>query len=165
MKTKQELRRECRARRMALGEAERGSASHRMAGFILSSPEYKNTRTLFAYIDAKNEISTEELLADAWKQGKTVAVPRVNGNSMEFYVIRSREDLEPGGFSFWGSGINGPWNRRSKGWLYSSASYSGRSSSSLVRLQEAFHAMKPPVRPSSRSARIWSPISCTPYSL
>ena len=98
MKTKQELRRECRARRMALGEAERGSASHRMAGFILSSPKYKNTRTLFAYIDAKNEISTEELLADAWKQGKTVAVPRVNGNSMEFYVIRSREDLEPGGF-------------------------------------------------------------------
>ena len=65
MKTKQELRRECRARRMALGEAERGSASHRMAGFILSSPEYKNTRTLFAYIDAKNEISTEELLAYA----------------------------------------------------------------------------------------------------
>ena len=61
--------------------------------------------------------------------------------------------------------INGPWNRRGKGWLYSSASYSGRSSSSLVRLQEAFHAMKPPVSPSSRSARISSPISCTPYSL
>ena len=48
---------------------------------------------------------------------------------------------------------------------YSSASYSGRSSSSLVRLQVAFQAMKPPVSPSSFSARISSPISCTLYSL
>ncbi|WP_434311824.1 tRNA (N6-isopentenyl adenosine(37)-C2)-methylthiotransferase MiaB [Hominifimenecus sp. rT4P-3] len=78
-------------------EAQR-EASRRMTEFVLTSPEYRETQTLFVYIDAKQEISTAEILADAWKQGKTVAAPRVEGETMDFYVIRSEEDLEPGSF-------------------------------------------------------------------
>ena len=134
-----------------------GDAAQTYANIIACRAGEENSAKIQALVKALQSDAVKEYIEKTYN-GAVVASSDPN-------AFPPGSDLEPGGFSFWGSGINGPWNRRGKGWLYSSASYSGRSSSSLVRLQEAFHAMKPPVSPSSRSARISSPISCTPYSL
>lgn len=54
--------------------------------------------TVYAYISVRGETGTEGLIDWYLDQGVRVAVPRVKGKTMDFYYIRSREDLEPGGF-------------------------------------------------------------------
>ena len=49
-------------------------------------------------MDAKNEVRTSGIIEDAWKNGKTVAVPKVHGEIMKFYQIDSYEQLEEGCF-------------------------------------------------------------------
>lgn len=100
-KTKQEIRKECRNARMALSECEVEEASRRAAGFLLKDADYRKAETILAYIDTQQEISTRAILEDAWRCGKTTAVPRVEGKTMEFYQITSYEDLEPGHFGVW----------------------------------------------------------------
>lgn len=100
-KTKQEIRKECRNARMALSECEVEEASRRAAGFLLKDADYRKVETILAYIDTQQEISTRAILEDAWRCGKTTAVPRVEGKTMEFYQITSYEDLEPGHFGVW----------------------------------------------------------------
>ena len=102
-KTKQEIRKECRNARMALSECEVEEASRRAAGFLLKDADYRKAETILAYIDTQQEISTRAILEDAWRCGKTTAVPRVEGKTMEFYQITSYEDLEPGHFGVWGA--------------------------------------------------------------
>ena len=95
---KKEIRRRCRALRTAMPEEERAQGSRRMTETVLANAAYQDAPVLLAYIDAKNEIATGGILEDAWRQNKTVAVPRVHGENMDFYQIRSWEDLEPGAF-------------------------------------------------------------------
>ena len=107
-KTKQEIRKECRNARMALSECEVEEASRRAAGFLLKDADYRKTETILAYIDTQQEISTRVILEDAWRCGKTTAVPRVEGKTMEFYQITSYEDLEPGHFGVWEPKVHCP---------------------------------------------------------
>ncbi len=95
---KKAIRKHCRALRMAMALEEREQASRQMADVILASREYREAPVILAYIDAKNEISPAGIVEDAWRQGKTVAVPRVHGKTMDFYRIQRWEDLEPGAF-------------------------------------------------------------------
>lgn len=95
---KQEIRKRCRALRNAMTGEERERASRQMAEAVLASEAYQKAPVILAYIDAKNEISPAAILEDAWRQNKTVAVPRVHGKTMDFYQIQSFEDLEPGAF-------------------------------------------------------------------
>ena len=107
-KTKQEIRKECRNARMALSECEVEEASRRAAGFLLKDADYRKAETILAYIDTQQEISTRAILEDAWRCGKTTAVPRVEGKTMEFYQITSYEDLEPGHFGVWEPKVHCP---------------------------------------------------------
>lgn len=95
---KQEIRKRCRTLRNAMTEEERERASRQMAKAVLASETYQRAPVILAYIDAKNEISPAAILEDAWRQNKTVAVPRVHGKTMDFYQIQGFEDLEPGAF-------------------------------------------------------------------
>ena len=72
--------------------------SNRICETFLSLPEYKNATTVFAYVHTKNEVETKKVLEQCWKDKKTVAVPKVFGKHMKFYVIHSYEDLEEGYF-------------------------------------------------------------------
>lgn len=65
---------------------------------FLALPEYKETDTVFAYMDCKNEVQTRKVIEQCWKDQKTVAVPKVFGEIMKYYVISSYDDLEDGYF-------------------------------------------------------------------
>lgn len=65
---------------------------------ILDSDEFRQSRMVYAYMDCKGEVSMKKLLDACWEMGKPVAVPKVLGQDMKFYVISSYADVAPGYF-------------------------------------------------------------------
>ena len=65
---------------------------------VIAHMEYQNAELVLCYIDAKNEVNTRYIINYAWENGKKVAVPRVCGDLMKFYLISSYDDLESGYF-------------------------------------------------------------------
>ncbi|MEF9953853.1 MAG: 5-formyltetrahydrofolate cyclo-ligase [Clostridium sp.] len=69
------------------------------ARLLLLEPLAKEqTNTIYCYISVRGETGTEELIRHYLADGFRVAVPRVKGKSMDFYYIKSYDDLKPGGF-------------------------------------------------------------------
>lgn len=71
-----------------------------IADRVTSLWQYKRNRLLLIYVSTAIEVDTYRIMERAWAEGKQVAVPRcVPGTrNMEFYYIKSLEDLEPGTF-------------------------------------------------------------------
>ena len=66
---------------------------------VLQSEAYLSAQTVFCYVSLPHEADTRAILADAWRRGKHVAVPRCRGNGqMDFYTVSSEDDLSPGSF-------------------------------------------------------------------
>jgi len=70
--------------------------SHLICQKIIQMDGFKEAGCLYAYMDSKGEVCTEELIREAWKQGKRVAVPKVVGKNIEFYYIHNFKDVAPG---------------------------------------------------------------------
>ena len=68
---------------------------------VLSLDEFKSCETLFVFISSPIECDTSEIISEAFRQGKRVAVPRCidKFGKMDFYYIKSTADLSPGSFS------------------------------------------------------------------
>lgn len=95
---KNKIRKEMFAMRLAQTEEEADAKSKVIFQKIIKSKAYENADLILAYIDAKGEVKTKALLEHAWSSNKMVAVPKVHGDFMEFYIIESYEDLESGCF-------------------------------------------------------------------
>ena len=96
METKQEFRREVAKRRRALEPAQAAKMSKAITEKVTSLKEYRESSLILVYIDYKNEVQTGMIMEAAWKDGKSVAAPKVNGKQMDFYLLNSPEDLESG---------------------------------------------------------------------
>lgn len=98
IRSKKEIRTEVKKhRREALPEQIREN-SHIICDKFLELPEYQEAKVVFAYMDCKNEVETKKVIEQCWKDGKTIAVPKVFGEIMKYYAICSYEDLEDGYF-------------------------------------------------------------------
>ena len=62
--------------------------------FFLSSDEYKKAQIIFGYMAMDDEIDLSIILEKALKDGKKIALPRMEreSNDMDFYYISSLED-------------------------------------------------------------------------
>ena len=96
METKQRIRKQILAKRQKCSAGFIESASREITDKIRSLCEYQICETLLAYVSYRQEAGTRYLIEEAWQDGKTVAVPRVNGCEMDFYKIRSFDSLTPG---------------------------------------------------------------------
>ncbi len=70
---------------------------------IVSLAEYRRCALLLTYVSAESEADTHRLIARAFEDGKTVAVPKSldkNGN-MAFYEIHSFDELKKGYFGIY----------------------------------------------------------------
>jgi len=63
---------------------------------VIRLEEYQSAAAIYCYIDFKNEVSTEKIIAHAFSQQKKVAVPKIDAGKMNFYYIKSFDDLTPG---------------------------------------------------------------------
>lgn len=94
--TKQELRKEIRLKRAALSEQEIYERSKEICLKIINCREYIESSAVFAYVPIKGEADIKPVIRAAFDAGKRVAVPRVSGKIMDFYEIRSFEELKSG---------------------------------------------------------------------
>ncbi len=57
---------------------------------------YNDAKTVLIYVSFGSEVDTKKIIDFSLECGKTVAVPFCYGNRMEFYAIKSSDELIPG---------------------------------------------------------------------
>ena len=94
---KKALRREIGAKKRALNAAVVEARSAVLAEKLFATEQYRQARTLYAYLSFNQEVRTAPIIERAWADGKRVAVPKVVGDSMAFIWIDSFDNLAPQG--------------------------------------------------------------------
>ena len=94
--SKKEIRSKVKQFRKKASSEEISYNSECICNTFLALEEYRNASIVFAYMDCKNEVQTKKVIEQCWKEGKKVAVPKVFGESMKYYLINSYADLEDG---------------------------------------------------------------------
>lgn len=87
------MRKEILDIRIQLEESDRIKKSAVICNNIMNRPEYRDADTIFCYISTKGEVDMSLLIKDAWKNGKKIAVPKIQNGIMNFYYIYSFEEL------------------------------------------------------------------------
>ena len=97
---KMRLREEYRAKRVQLTPEEKKRRDERIACAVRSLWQYRDNDWLFVYVSTSIEVDTKAIITQALADGKRVAVPRCvpQTRRMEFYRIRSLDELEEGSF-------------------------------------------------------------------
>ncbi len=97
---KMRLRAHYRAIRADMPPEQRQDCDERIAGRVRKLWQYRRARQLLVYVSTAIEVDTHRIIRRALEDGKRVAVPRCipDTREMEFYYIRSLEELKPGSF-------------------------------------------------------------------
>ena len=98
---KSKLRKEFQRQRQELGADVRSELSARIIQRVESDLDWQRAKVVCVYVWFKDEVQTDALIESAWKDGKTVCVPRCGAkdeNKIVLHKINSFEDLSPGAF-------------------------------------------------------------------
>lgn len=98
METKKEIRKSIFAKRKTCTEKEIQDWSRLITEKVISLPVFRRTDQILVYADYNHEVVTRYLIEEAWKSGKEVAVPKVEGKDMVFYKLTDFSLLKPGYF-------------------------------------------------------------------
>lgn len=93
---KKTIRRRVLSLRDSLSKEERERASLLMTERILGHQWFYRSEYFLCFVSYGSEIDTHPLLEEAIRQGKKVYVPKVEGEQIVFYRIRSLEELKTG---------------------------------------------------------------------
>lgn len=97
---KKQLRSCFKEKRISMTADEKSEKDRKIFEKLTAMSAYKNAERIFAYVSTGIEVDTLMLMEKALSDGKRVAVPRcIDGTrEMDFYYIRSFDDLEKGSF-------------------------------------------------------------------
>lgn len=95
---KERLRRELLRKRSAMTAEEIESASGALAARLFTNPLYRAAKTLYVYLSARQEVRTDGVIAQARRDGKRVAAPKVEGKELQFYYLEEDTKLQTGAF-------------------------------------------------------------------
>ncbi|MGN1230868.1 MAG: 5-formyltetrahydrofolate cyclo-ligase, partial [Anaerotignum sp.] len=96
---KKELRAEALKQRDEMPLREREEKSRKITWHILQSEAYQYAKRIFTFVSMGSEAETRDIIVQAWKDGKIVAVPKTEkGRVMFFLPIQSFADLKKGCF-------------------------------------------------------------------
>ncbi|XP_067999529.1 5-formyltetrahydrofolate cyclo-ligase isoform X1 [Melanerpes formicivorus] len=100
---KQALRGELRQRLRALSAAEKRRQSLLLTRKVLGHPKYKESRRIAIFLSMPDEIQTEEIIQDIFKQGKECFIPRYKpqSNHMDMLKLLSAEDISSLALTSW----------------------------------------------------------------
>ncbi len=65
---------------------------------VMAHPYFMQADTVYCYVDFDGEVETRQIINEALARGKQLYVPRVHGDNMEFYPIKSLTELTKGTF-------------------------------------------------------------------
>lgn len=97
---KRRLRARCKKLRESCPPEVKARLDKALTERVLGMEEYKACETLFIFVSSPIECDTRQIIADALRRGKRVAVPRCadKAGKMAFYYIHSFDDLSRGTF-------------------------------------------------------------------
>lgn len=90
------LRQQIREKKRAMTPAEIEEKSETLTRLFLESPAYRQAKSLYAYLPYNQEVRTWAIIEAALADGKTVAVPKVYGDTMRFIVLEGLDGIEKG---------------------------------------------------------------------
>ncbi|XP_029870685.1 5-formyltetrahydrofolate cyclo-ligase isoform X3 [Aquila chrysaetos chrysaetos] len=92
---KRALREELRQRLRALGAAEKQRQSRLLSRKVISHPKYQESKRIAIFLSMPDEIQTEEIIKDIFKEGKECFIPRYkpHSNHMDMLKLSSAEDI------------------------------------------------------------------------
>ena len=95
---KENIRKKFLTIRESLTEEEAENRSQNVCKMLLSMHCFEQSDWLYGYMPIRNEVDIRPFLEHHLHKGKNIALPRVNGDTMEFYQITSFDDLKEGSF-------------------------------------------------------------------
>ncbi|MDE5933287.1 MAG: 5-formyltetrahydrofolate cyclo-ligase [Lachnospiraceae bacterium] len=96
MEEKRKLRKQILALRDAMPIEEWEEKSRQITETLVSTAYYKEADSILTYVNYKSEVNTTDLVNKALTDGKRVFVPKVFGETMDFYRITGMEELREG---------------------------------------------------------------------
>lgn len=102
VKNKESLRLSMRAKRQSLSAPEKEGKDKKLQLGLMASDLWQNAQSIALYASLPEEANTWFLLAEAWRQAKTVYLPKVTPHEkgfMEFYKCASPSELRKGNFA------------------------------------------------------------------
>ncbi|MBR4934718.1 MAG: 5-formyltetrahydrofolate cyclo-ligase [Anaerotignum sp.] len=96
---KKKLREEALTKRNNIPAEAREKKSESAAVHILKSEAFRKAEKVFTFVNMGAEIETREIIKQAWKEGKIVAVPKTEKRRVMYFIpIDSFDDLQEGRF-------------------------------------------------------------------
>ena len=95
---KEEIRKKYLTIRESLSEEEAENKSQSVCKMLFSMSCFEQSDWLYGYMPIRKEVNIRPFLEHLLRNGKNIALPRVDGNTMEFYQITSFDDLKEGTF-------------------------------------------------------------------
>lgn len=96
METKKDIRKRILLKRDSISKAEWVKNSLIIQKKLVSHPVFMESDTMYCYVDYRNEVGTNFVISQALKLRKKVAVPKILGDSMEFFYITDVKELQKG---------------------------------------------------------------------
>lgn len=93
---KKEIRKHILKQRDAIPEGKRKRDSAAITKALVALPVYQEAEVIMAYCSYQSEMDTRCFIDKALLDGRQVYVPKVSGDSMDFYRITCTEELKPG---------------------------------------------------------------------
>ena len=98
MASKKDIRKHVLVKRSAMSKNEWVKKSHLICEKVTNHPFFLKADEIYCYMDFRNEVATKEILEFAWSHQKKVAVPKIQGDTMNFYYINGVDELKEGYF-------------------------------------------------------------------
>lgn len=92
--SKVDIRKEKLRFRRRLSEAEINDLNKEIFSRVINFDEFKLTNNILIYSDYNNEVHTKKIIETALKDRKSVYLPKVLGDEMEFYEIDDFDGLQ-----------------------------------------------------------------------
>lgn len=99
METKKEIRSRIKKQRDLLGADECYNMSHEIYKRLMVSELDRDYDNILLYSAIRNEVNTDEYFTYLIDKAKRIYYPRVSGNTMSFYRVRSLDELNCGSFN------------------------------------------------------------------
>lgn len=95
---KSEIRKRIREKQSIISVRDQQTACTAISERLFALPEFKDARTVCVYASMPDEIDTGPIISTLFRLQKTVAVPKVTGDTLSLRSIESADDLVSGAF-------------------------------------------------------------------
>ena len=94
MTDKKQLRKELITKRKKMTDEEFSNKSLSICNRLLNNSQYLKSKVIYCYYSVNKEVDLLPFIKQALEDGKIIAFPKVKGQNMDFFEVKSLEELE-----------------------------------------------------------------------